>query len=79
MNAVVRYRHEKDPGKIQRIGESVRLRAGGSGGASVFANALQPGLQAIHIDVNDRRSEKSEHLADNQAADDGDAQGTAEL
>jgi len=33
----------------------------------------EPRLQAVHIDVNDRRSEKREHLAEDEAANDGDA------
>ncbi len=32
-------------------------------------------LQAVHIDVHDRRGEQGEHLAKNEAANDGDAKG----
>lgn len=45
----------------------------------MLANALQPGLQAIHVDVNDWRGEESKHLADDEAPDDGDAKRTAEF
>src|SRR5690349_12488449 len=34
---------------------------------------------AVEIDVNDRRRVKGEHLADDQAADNGDAEGPPEL
>src|ERR1700682_4221269 len=43
------------------------------------APTLNPGLQAIHIDVDDRRCEESEHLAEDEAADDGDAERAAQL
>ena len=46
---------------------------------AVLANALEPGLQAVHVDVNDRRGEKGEHLAHDEASDDGDAQRAAKL
>jgi len=45
----------------------------------VGARALDPGLQAVHVDVNNRGSEEREHLAENEAADDGDAQRAAQF
>src|SRR5437879_4558031 len=39
----------------------------------------QPGLQAIHVDIHDRRGEEREHLTEDQAADDGDAEGLADF
>lgn len=45
----------------------------------VFALALKPCLQAIHVDVNDWRGEESEHLADDEAANNGDAQRAAKF
>src|SRR6266436_5731862 len=50
-----------------------------SGSRAMRATSLQPGLNAIHINVNDRRGEECEHLAEDQSADDGDTQGTAQL
>src|SRR3981081_1939019 len=41
--------------------------------------SLQPGLNAIHVNVNDRGGEEGEHLAKNQSTDDGDSKGTAQL
>ena len=46
---------------------------------SVLAGALEPSLQAVHVNVDDRRGEESEHLADDEAADDSDAQGAPEF
>jgi hypothetical protein len=36
-------------------------------------------LKAIHVDVNNGRGEEREHLAEDEAADDGDAQRAAQL
>src|SRR5258708_19680851 len=41
--------------------------------------ALQPGLNTIQVDVNDWRSEKSEHLAQDESADNRDSQGAAKF
>ena len=41
--------------------------------------AGQPHRQAIEIEVDDRRREQREHLADDQAADDGDAERLAQF
>ena len=51
----------------------------GSGTGTVSARALEPGLQTIHVDVDDGRGEKRKKLTENEAADDGDAQRTAKL
>src|SRR5277367_1522369 len=59
--------------------ELVRLGGQRSMRVAVFAKALKPGLQAVHIDVNDRRGEEREHLADDKAADDGDTERLAEF
>ena len=56
------------------MGRYCRRRGGVGSGA-----ALNPGLQAIHVDVDDGRGEEREHLAEDEAADDGDAQRTAQL
>ena len=40
---------------------------------------MNPKLQAIHVDINDGRSEEREHLAEDEPADDGDAQWAAEF
>ena len=48
--------------------ELVRLHSGRDGQEPVFALALKPCLQAIHVDVNDWRGEESEHLADDEVA-----------
>src|SRR5260370_40293982 len=39
----------------------------------------EPGLQAVHVNINDRRGEKREHLAEDEAANDGDAQRLAKF
>src|SRR5260370_40858044 len=39
----------------------------------------EPGLQAVHVNINDRRGEKRQHLAEDEPADDSDAQRTAQL
>lgn len=59
--------------------ELVCLSGGWDGSVSVFALALEPGLQTIHINVNNGRGEESEHLADDETADDGDAERTAKF
>ena len=46
-----------------------------SGGAE--AAALDSGLEAVEIEVDDWRREQGERLAENQAAYDGDAEGAA--
>src|SRR5260370_36976363 len=55
------------------------MRGGRSGSGTASARALEPGLQTIHIDVDDGRGEKRKELTENEAADDGDAQRTAKL
>ena len=45
----------------------------------VLADALEPRLEAVHVDVDDGRGEEREHLADDEATDDGDAEGAAKL
>src|SRR5260370_38665487 len=39
----------------------------------------EPGLQAVHGNINDGRGEKREHLAEDEAANDGDAQRWAQF
>src|SRR5258708_1078612 len=51
----------------------------GSGSGATRAMSLQPGLNAIHVNVNDGGGEKSEHLAKDEPADDGDSERTAQL
>jgi hypothetical protein len=62
-------------------GETGLVRFGGKRKVAVvvFADALEPGLKAVHVDVDDGRGEEREHLADDEAADDGDAERAAEL
>src|SRR5258707_8190699 len=50
-----------------------------SGGAALCAASLQPGLNAVHVNVNDGRGEEGEHLAEYQSANDGDTKRTAQL
>jgi hypothetical protein len=61
------------------IGGLVGFGRDGGVGVVVFADALEPGLEAVHIDVDDGRGEEREHLADDEAADDGDAEGATKL
>src|SRR5258705_11747773 len=44
-----------------------------------MAMALEPGLNAIHVNVNDGRRKKGEHLAQDESADNGDTQRTAKF
>src|SRR5690349_12982137 len=49
---------------------------------SHFASAVEPcapELEAVEIEIDDRRGVQREHLAKNQAADNRDAQRTAQL
>ena len=55
------------------------MRRDGRGSGTASARALEPGLQTIHVDVDDGRGEKRKKLAENEAADDGDAQRTAKF
>src|SRR3984893_11578835 len=41
--------------------------------------SLQPSLNTIHVNVHDGSGEKGEHLAENESADDGDTERTAQL
>src|ERR1700730_9858369 len=43
------------------------------------ARTLNPGLQAVEVEVHDRRGEQREHLAEDEATDNGDAERPAEL
>ena len=43
------------------------------------AGILHPILEVVHIEVDDGRGVERQHLADDEAADDGDAQRTADL
>ena len=65
----------------KRSGDGISglVGVGGNWCGGVGARALDPGLQAIHVDVNDGRGEEREHLAEDEAAYDGDAEGTAEF
>src|SRR5260370_22473761 len=54
-------------------------RCGFSGGGAVCERTLDPRLKPVEINVDDGRGEEREHLAENQSADDGDAQWTAQL
>jgi hypothetical protein len=44
-----------------------------------WAGAANPGLQAVHIEIDDGSGEESEHLADDQSSDDGDAERLAKF
>ena len=50
-----------------------------SGSGAMRAMPLQPGLDTIHVDVNDRRREESEHLAKDKTADNGDTERAAKF
>jgi len=39
----------------------------------------QPRLQAVHVDVHDRRRKEREHLAEDEAADDGNSKWAAKF
>ena len=55
------------------MGRGLKRRSSG------LEDAAQPGLEAIHVDVDDGRGEQSKQLAENEATDDGDAEGAAKL
>ena len=57
----------------------VAVGCSGGDGRSAAEGATQEGLQAVHVDVDDRGGEQCEHLAENQATDDGDAERPANL
>jgi hypothetical protein len=40
---------------------------------------VEPGLEAVHVDVNHWGSEERKHLAEDEAANNGDAQGPAKF
>src|SRR5712672_2241791 len=50
-----------------------------SGSGATMAMALRPSLNAIHVNVNDRRRKEGEHLAQDESADNGDTQRTAKF
>src|SRR6266403_1026488 len=50
-----------------------------SGSSATMTMALQPSLNAIHVNVNDRRRKKGEHLAQDESADNGDTQRTTKF
>lgn len=54
-------------------------RGGDGGGVEAGARAAQPEAGAVDVDVDDGRGEQGQHLTDDQAAYDGDAQGAAEF
>jgi hypothetical protein len=47
--------------------------------ATVEGGVTDARLEAVKIEVDDRRSEKSQELTENQPSYDGDAEGTAEF
>ena len=57
---------------------SVCLRCGNWRGC-VAKSAAEPRLQTVHVNVNDRRGEKREHLTKDEAANDGDPQRAAKF
>ena len=59
-------------------GRLIRMRGGGGvGRGRAQPMALDSGLKAIEIEVDDGRREEGQSLAENQAANDRDAQGAA--
>jgi len=40
---------------------------------------LRPAAKPLEIEINDRRGKKRQHLADDQASDDGDSKRAAQL
>src|SRR5260370_18475297 len=58
---------------------SVGMRRSGRCGRAAVTRALDPRLDAIHIDEHHRRGEQREHLAQDQSTDDSDAQRTPQL
>ena len=56
------------------------IRGGGFGGLfGNWARAVNPGLQAVHVEIDDGSGEEREHLADDEATDDGDAEWLAKF
>ncbi len=84
---VVKRRDGPQPLKVYVHRESVMEKCGlvGVSGrdrsrmVAASADALNPGLEAVEIDVYDRSGEEGKHLAEDKAADNRYAQGTAEL
>src|SRR5260370_3339931 len=58
---------------------SIRVSRERSGSGAARALSLQPGLNAIHVNVNDGSGEERKHLAEDQSANEGDAKGKREL
>src|SRR5258708_11576341 len=61
----------KNSAKAGRATLGLLVGVGGNWCGGVGAHTPNPRLQAIHVDVNDRRGEERKHLAENEAADDG--------
>ena len=70
-----------DDGRLKSATDAVLVRVRGSlnGRCGGLEDAAQPGLEAIHVDVDDGRGEQGKQLAENEAANDGDAEGAAKL
>ena len=70
--------------RLGRVMSHAIYSAAVASGSILFAagdgsSTSAPRTQAIHVQVHHRSSEERQRLADNQAADDGDAQRAAQL